>query len=146
MNNAPINGGTNQFGPGVIAPPVRITFHKRGSLVSSGEPSPGNASALIFNFQWGSFDQSTNVPLLYPNFAAGSVIPLLVRLRLTSGPNVLLGQTWQLPVPVGGTAQLQTATNLTNWVSIMTVTNNGAVVEWYHTSESSSRRFFRVTQ
>ncbi len=144
VNNAAVNGGTN--GPGVIAPPVRITFHRRGSLVFSGEPSPGDVSAQLFNIRWASFDQSTNGPVLYPNFAAGSVVPLSVRLRLSNGPNILLSHTWQLSVPVGGTAQLQTATGLTNWVSVITVTNNGAVVEWHHSGVSSSQRFFRVTQ
>jgi hypothetical protein len=144
VNNAATNGGTN--GPGVIAPPVRITFHRTGPFVFSTEPSPGNGSAQFSNRQWGSFDQSTNVPISYPNFAAGSVVPLSVRFRLSNGPNILLSQTWQLPVPIGGTAQLQTATNLTDWVSVMTVTNNGAVVEWYHSGMSSSQRFFRVSQ
>src|SRR5581483_2730728 len=131
LNNSTLNGGTNEPGPGVIAPQVRITFHKIGSIVSSGEPSSSTASAQLFNFQWGSFDQSTNVPVAYPSFDPGSRVPLVVRLRLASGfaggrgPNVILSQTWQLPVTIGGTAQLQIATDLTNWVSIMTVTNNG---------------------
>jgi hypothetical protein len=146
MNHAAINGGTNGLGPGVIAPPVRITFHRIGLLLSSEEPSPGVVSVQLLSSHWGSFDQSTNVPVSYPSFAAGSVVPLSVRLRLSSGPDVLLSQTWQLPVPIGGTAQIQTASSLTNWVSIATVTNNGGVVEWFHSSVPSSQRFFRVTQ
>ena len=66
------------------------------------------------------------------------------RLRLfsnifTSQPNY----TWQLPVPVGGTALLQTSTNLLDWVSVIAVTNTGGIVEWLDEGAVSSR-FFRA--
>ncbi|HZR18636.1 MAG TPA: hypothetical protein VFE51_15190 [Verrucomicrobiae bacterium] len=150
INNAGLNGGGSLLGPGVIVPPVNITFHQIGGYVVTQEPAP-DKSAEFIPAQWGSFDQTTNPPTSYPSFSAGAAKPLSVRLRLTSAHpptytrQLFLSYTWQLAVPVGSAALLQTSTNLSDWVPVITVTNNGGVVEWFHDGPFPSRRFFRVT-
>jgi hypothetical protein len=144
INNAGLNGG--QSGPGVVLPPVKIMFHHLGPSVSSQEPNP-ESNAQITSHQWGSFDQSTNTPILYPSFSSAKSYPMEFRFRLYANPskgNPLISYTWQLPVPLGGTVLLQTSTNIFNWLPVLAVTNNGTVIEWRHYGASPGSRFFRV--
>jgi hypothetical protein len=142
INNSALNEDTNLFGPGLIAPPVKITFHETGANVVTGEPAPELGSQYIPR-QWGFFDQTTNAPIAFPNFAPETSRPLSVRLRLVY-KDLLLNHTWQLSVPIGATASLQTSPNLSDWLPVMTVTNNGTVIEWFHEGPFPSKRFFRV--
>jgi hypothetical protein len=59
----------NDSGPGVIGPPISITFNKVGPAFFNG-PWPFNLSeeeSSIMDVVWGSFDGSTNAPVVYPN-------------------------------------------------------------------------------
>jgi hypothetical protein len=58
----------------------------------------------------------------------------------------LTNHTWHLRVPMGGQAALQISTNQADWVSLFTVTNAGAVIEWnyYDYGTSSPPKFFQV--
>lgn len=149
VNNSSVNGRVGGLGPGVIAPPVKITFHRMGGYVVTGEPTPEKGAEYVAAL-WGSFDQTTNPPTAFPTFSPGTARPLSVRLRLTSTQppsytrQLFLSHTWQLPVPIGGTALLQTSTNCLDWLPVMTVTNNGGVVEWFHNGPFSSKRFFKI--
>jgi hypothetical protein len=146
INNGNLNGTNTTAGPGVIAPPVNITFHKLGGWVNSSEPAP-ERSAIVSDAHWGSFDQSTNSPIVYPDLNSLTNPPLVLRLRLLSGGSsskFIQAFDWQVPVPIGGTAQLLSSTNFMDWASVSTVTNNGGVIEWLHQGTSQSKRFFRV--
>jgi hypothetical protein len=143
INNSILNGGVTTLGPGVIAPPVKITFHQLGGYVFTREPAPEINPEFLPN-QWGSFDRATNASITYPNLQPGTPWPLSVRLRLPNSPDLLV-HTWQLALQIGGTASLQTSTNLSDWLPVMTVTNNGTVVEWFDYGPFRSNRFFRVT-
>jgi len=142
INNSALNADTNLLGPGLILPPVKITFHEAGPYVITSEPTPEIGPQYIPN-QWGFFDQTTNSPIPFPKFAPDTPRPLSVRLRLVY-KEILLSHTWQLSVPIGGIAELQTSSNLGNWLPVMTVTNNGTVIEWFHAGPFTSKRFFRV--
>jgi hypothetical protein len=151
INNWELNGDTNRLGPGVIAPPIKIVFHRLGPSVGTAEPNP-EQNAFSSGSGWGWFDETTNTPIAFPNFNLGEAHPLTVRLRLyPTRPSVdsliwspSLSNAWQLPVPIGGTAQLQTSTNMLSWLPVMTLTNNGEIVEWFHSGTSLTSRFFRV--
>ena len=143
INNAGLNASGSLAGPGIIAPPVKITFHRMGGYVVTQDATAEKGGEYI-SARWGSFDQTTNWPMAYPDFPAGTAEPLSVRLRLNNNQS-LLSYTWQVPVPVGGTASLQTSTNLSDWAPVMILTNNGGVVEWFNASPLGSRRYFRVT-
>ncbi|HMJ88869.1 MAG TPA: hypothetical protein VK530_03590 [Candidatus Acidoferrum sp.] len=73
INNDAINGADEtalSAGPGVIAPPVQISFSKLlpyflnfTSAFLDDFPGEGDAA---FSGVWGSFDGSTNAPIIYP--------------------------------------------------------------------------------
>jgi hypothetical protein len=61
------NALPNLAGPGTIEPPVTFTFNKVGPIY--GNTSPGFLDELsqIPLLIWGSFDATTNAPVVYPN-------------------------------------------------------------------------------
>jgi hypothetical protein len=152
INNWELNGDTNRLGPGVIVPPVNIVFHQLGQLLESQEPNP-EKNAFSADIRWAWFDETMNTLVTFPGFNLGEARPLTLRLRLypsasSSSPSLIstpsLSYTWRLPVPIGGTVQLQTSTNISAWLPVITVTNIGTVVEWIHNGTSQTNRFFRV--
>jgi hypothetical protein len=145
INNATGNGNSGGTGPGVISPPVVITFDRHGDQVVTTE-------SYIFDpvsSSWGSFDGTTNARVAYPTQAPANANPLVVRFLLLSGVEYakpLQTFEWQLPIPYGAAALLQTATNLSDWVSVCIATNKGSAFDWEHSgaSQSQAQRFFRV--
>jgi hypothetical protein len=43
---------------------------------------------------------------------------------------LLTNQLFHLDLPFSGEAVLQTSTNKIDWISLATVTNSGAIIEW----------------
>jgi hypothetical protein len=147
LNNAALNGNTNGEGPGVIQPPITITFHKLGPRIDTGNIDFSGT----YNQGWGSFDASTNLPVLFPSGIRSTRNQLTVRLRFfdtNSPPNTpylqLTNITWHLHVPIGGLASLQISTNQIDWTSLAVATNPGSVIEWYHYDTDNPPKFFRV--
>jgi hypothetical protein len=140
-NSATAIGGTNQTGSGVIRPQVKIAFGKRGPFVESVDDG-----TLVYDyedFRWASFDGSVSPPIDYPEAATfAGADQLNIHLNLL-GPASALPVAWQVPVAFGGTASLQTSTNLVNWESVITVTNYGGAVDWNY-RYSRPQRFFRA--
>jgi hypothetical protein len=55
-------------GPGTIEPSTLVTFNKVGPVLENQSPTTlTEASASLDGFIWGSFDGSTNDPIVYPN-------------------------------------------------------------------------------
>jgi hypothetical protein len=102
-------------------------------------------TAYVENFNWGSFDSSANLPVVYPNGTALVNTNQLTLYLSLLGPNATPSQsfTWQLPVALGQAVALQTSSNLNNWVSLTLVTNFGMDINWQHTY-SQRQGFFRV--
>lgn len=145
LNNAILNGNTNGEGPGVIQPPIKITFHKLGVIVFTGD-SPDYGG--ILNQGWGSFDSSTNLPVVYPSGIQPIRGPLTIRFHFFdtdfSPPTRVTNYIWHLSVPVGGWASLEISTNQTDWTPLATVTNAGSVIEWDHDGTDNPPKFFRA--
>jgi hypothetical protein len=143
LNNAVLNGNTNGEGPGVIRGPIKITFHKLGPAVETGI-----FGTFSSNTGWGSFDDSTNLPVGYPSAADSDDTRFTIRLRFFDtdfSPAVQLTNiTWHLRVPIGGQASLQISTNQADWISLATATNGGSVIEWYHEGSDNPPKYFRV--
>ncbi len=89
-------------GPGTITLPTKITFNKSvpvyfnsGTSGLVGDPAftdtPGGSSSSLFDeyFVWGSFDGSTNPPVVYPNTTSINQIEnqILILLTPTTLPN-----------------------------------------------------------
>lgn len=98
-NNDAINGQDIEVdgGPGVIPPPVFIRFSDQlPFLVNSTSffiPGPGppfltpvsNENSALGNLVWGSFDGTTNAPVIYPQF--GGVTMQYLRQFVVGGGN-----------------------------------------------------------
>ena len=75
QNNNDINGnlGTANFGPGCFVstntPSANVIFNTIGQLLYNSIPGPGSGQAnAAFLFPlWGTYDGSTNQPVVYPN-------------------------------------------------------------------------------
>ncbi len=86
INNAPLNGNSSGAGPGVIQPQVKITFDKLGELLETygSELQETNYNGSIF---WGTYDGSTNPPIVYPLPQSGTD-QLTFRLWFPYGPEI----------------------------------------------------------
>lgn len=145
INNASANGNLNGAGPGVIRPPVQIMFNQSGRSYQSGDYSDetvddGRAS------RWASFDTTANSVVVYPIPQTGTN-QFTVRMWLTIGtpPNWTTRIFDWKPVSRSGTQyQLQTSTNLTDWISLFTATNDSSVTTFFVQSPKSPNRFYRL--
>jgi hypothetical protein len=142
-NNSVQNGGPAMSGPGVIVPPVKITFQELGLQVFTGDWL-SSGGAVTQSSSWGSYDGTTNAPVTYPSQIVRIGSNMTVRLRLYSGLPEPLNYTWHVPVVPSGVAALQVSTDLANWITSLTVTNLGTVVEWQHDGIGYPQLFFRV--
>jgi hypothetical protein len=73
-NNDAINGGVilaDTGGPGVIRPPVNIIFTDQ--LPFFIDITPGGTFGFIGTIFWGSFDGSTNEPVIYPYYGGFTI-------------------------------------------------------------------------
>lgn len=83
-NNNTINGTAAIAGPGVIRAPVRLEFNKVGPMILNRPPFFVTRDNPLFQyFAWGSFDGSTNTPVVFP---VGTTIQDVERLILTNAP------------------------------------------------------------
>lgn len=143
-NSATVTG-SGAGGPGVIRPPVKITFNKCGTSVLTTEGAGGINYNDSRDFLWGSFDGTTNPIVAFPDGSQLQETNLLaVHLWLLDASGVSRGPlTWRAPVPLGAYAVLQTSTNLTDWATLATVANHGGALTWQHWFPQT-KRFFRV--
>jgi hypothetical protein len=123
---------------------VRITFNNPGAAVNTGtilnEPT-------LSQYGWGRFDLTTNAPIAYPANILPGNYSLTVQFGLytsSASHQPLLNYMWQLPIAFGAAANMQASSNLTDWVTLATVTNRGAPVSWRHNGITAPGQFFRV--
>jgi hypothetical protein len=123
------NGSPDAAGPGVITSPVKITFDKLGTQVSSGGPF---TPAVVINGGWASFDESSNPPISYPQNSGQTNLAVRLNYYLASGNTFTNSNNtlFNVPVAMGSPATLQISTNNAEWISLATVTNTGAIVHW----------------
>ncbi len=68
QNNDPINGFSNLGGPGVITPQVQIFYSDVLPYFINSDPFSLDEISAFSSFIWGTFDGSTNAPIIYPNY------------------------------------------------------------------------------
>ncbi len=134
-------------GPGIIKPPIRFTFNKPMFRLQTCDDLAGADVTIQYfeDYRWGSFDVSTNPPVAFPADAVPAAtnefsVSLSLRFANSDTQNKY---NWQLPVTVGGAASIETSTNLTDWTSVLTITNRGSPLTWNHTV-GHPQRYFRV--
>jgi hypothetical protein len=54
------------------------------------------------------------------------------------------GFQWEPASSTGATFAMETSTNLTDWVTLFTVTNNGSVITYIVNNPASPDRFYRL--
>lgn len=143
VNNAELNGNPNGAGPGVIQPPVRITFNNTGIAKYNVPPLNMDEATAISLFAWGTFDSSTNPVVTYP-VAQTFFQPTNIRFRL-----VIAGRTnqwiWAAKGVPYARMNLQTSTNLNSWNTLATFTNSGDNFNYlYLAPTNESARYFRA--
>jgi len=86
-------GNPNAFGPGVINSPTSFTFNKVGPVYYNTS-SPGSSAVIpnelsgILGLIWGSFDGTTNAPIVYPNGSYTNLLNgILIQVSPTTLPN-----------------------------------------------------------
>jgi len=81
-------------GPGIIDPPSTITFDKVGPVIENRSPSLMSqfANAGQF-FIWGSFDGTTNDPVVYPNGSSIQNLASQILIQIYSTPSTLPAAT-----------------------------------------------------
>jgi hypothetical protein len=135
--------GSQSDGPGLICPPIRITFKQPTPYVqTSATEQPWSAQDT-----WGSFDGSTNAPIAFRGTQAG---PLEASFQLfdkygTNGRQ-LTSYTWRVPIALGQRVGFQISTNLADWTTVANLTNVGIPARWQHFGSQLPRQFFRVVQ
>lgn len=146
INNATLNGNSTGAGPGIIQPPVQIIFNKLGrQLFSSGNDSDGiDYDEPQF---WASFDASTNPPVSYPLPPQTGTNQMTVRMWLEVGkyPNwTTTSFEWKPASASGAQFLFQTSTNLTDWVTLFTNSNDGTITTYFVNNPASPTRFYRL--
>lgn len=125
-------------GPGIIRPPIKLTFSKPVLAHVTLDTAPYVVGGYVN--AWGSFDNSTNPPVVYPLGAAAS--DLTLNLHLMRNTNEIGRASWQIPLAAGDYILVHTSTNLVNW-SFHGIFNAGRPVEWFH-YVSDAKRYFRI--
>lgn len=146
VNNAMLNGGLSSAGPGVIQPPVKITFEKIGAQLY--EYDTDSATNVIFEVPtcWGTFGQSGSPPILYPASQTG-LSSLVVRICFPTDPNFPVPSDREVEISLTSTTGscfiLQTSTDLISWTSLETNANNGGIWTLVNPPQDNSR-FYRI--
>lgn len=129
---------SNAAGPGLIRPPIKLTYSKPTTTFTTWDATPNNADG--YSNYWGTFDGSTNDPVVYPLGTAAN--DLTLNLHLMRDTNEIGRASWQLPLATGDYAYVHTSTNLVQW-SFHAIFRAGQSIEWYHYC-SDAQRFFRL--
>jgi hypothetical protein len=149
-NNANLNGNSGGAGPGVIQPPITITYNTGGPFyVNTADPGSGiyfldlgNASP---GMRWSSYDGSTNAPIRYPDVQV-AFQPTQVDLQLLLN-GVTNDLRWSLSGAAYGLFFFQTSSNLSDWGTLTTLTNSGDVFNYqFQAATNEASRFFRTIQ
>jgi hypothetical protein len=148
INNAALNGNASGGGPGVIQPPIRITLDRLGQVLETVGPGLQETTYDQSIF-WGTYDQSTNAPNIYPLPQSGTN-QLTVRVWLPYGPLLAapLGRSVELSATgqSGASVLLQTSTNLTQWITLATNQINGSIFTLFEHPSVVARYYRLVSQ
>jgi hypothetical protein len=145
MNNAAANGNANGAGPGTIQPPIQIIFNKLGpNYQTDGAYSEQQAVPTFFT-SWGSFDATTNPPVFYPVPQTGSN-QMTIHLWLQHPASVQFSSLdWKLATLTGAQFAVETSSNLVNWTTLFTVTNDSSSVTLFnYDTQKTWSQFYRL--
>ena len=100
------NEGAGLAGPGTLDPPSTITYDKVGPSYFNSSPSFLNGPDAAANrwFIWGSFDGTTNAPVVYPNGTsiANLAAEALIQISPTTLPDATNGISYNVVLSAAG--------------------------------------------
>jgi hypothetical protein len=122
---------------------VTITFNNVGRVFYNLSPAQLNEASAEAGVLWGSFDGSTNEPVVYPtSLVAFQPSQVELNLAVNSRQSVF---HWPLTGAANGRFHFQMTTDLNDWQTLATVTNSGAAFQFNFTAPGGeSQRFFRT--
>jgi hypothetical protein len=86
-------------GPGIITSPANIVYDKVGPvLLNSQTAFLTEGSASLVNFIWGSFDETTNPPVIYPDGTSidNLISQVLIQVSPSTLPNATNGTSYDV--------------------------------------------------
>jgi hypothetical protein len=91
-------------GPGTIEPPTTVTFEKVGPVFYNFSPSFLNLATASRSYIWGSFDGSTNPPIVYPNGTSIATLEneALIQISPATLPDATNGVFYSFTLSVAG--------------------------------------------
>jgi hypothetical protein len=140
INNAALNGNPGGGGPGIIQPQVKITFNKLGNVM---EADWGQFVGEDGTVSWGTFDNTTNLPIVYP-VSQNGMAQFDIRLLLSFPGRPYVQFDWPQTNAAGSASFFQISTNLTDWTTLFPATNNGTIWTFFNYDPLSSQQFYRV--
>jgi hypothetical protein len=113
-------------GPGTIDPPSKVTFNKVGPVLYNSSPSfLTELNSTFDGFIWGSFDGSTNDPIVYPNGTSIATLEseALIQLSPATLPDATKAVFYSVTLSVTGGQSPYTWMLATNSPGLPTVLN-----------------------
>jgi hypothetical protein len=111
-------------GPGTIDPSTTVVFDKVGPVFENYSPSflNGPVAAYAQNFVWGSFDGSTNDPIVYPNGTSIATLEseALIQISPATLPDATNGTPYSVTLSVTGGGPAYSWMLATNSVALPT--------------------------
>jgi hypothetical protein len=137
QNNAGLNNRPSGAGPGIIRPSATITFNKMGRY---SEAHLGNPQFYSFP-AWGSFDEDPDDIAPFPgNETATSVTVNASVIRDGAQPMF----DWKLLIKTNAIYRIQTTTNLTDWITVASLTNTSEGFTTFRYPASDPSRSLRA--
>jgi hypothetical protein len=95
---------------------------------------------------WGSYDASTNPPVFYPVPPQSGTNQMTLRMWLLMGqyPWTTTSFEWKPTSAWGAQFLFQTSTDLTDWVTLFTNSNDGTITTYVVGNPPSPTRFYRL--
>jgi hypothetical protein len=133
------------LGPGIIRPRIFLRYYRVSPSVESDV-----AFISVYNRQLGSFDGTTNAPVVYRGSVTGTNEPLTLNLIVLStdqgSSRKMFRYSWSVPVGAGSNVSLQISSNLVNWSGTQ-ISNTPGRMTWHHwrfPGYPEEKQFFRV--
>jgi hypothetical protein len=106
VQDTPLPGypGTTLAGPGTIRPPWTFTFEKVGPIFLNAGPNLIDEATGLLVFVWGSFDGTTNAPIVYPSSRSIHDLENQVLIQITTDSliNAAAGQAYSAQLAANG--------------------------------------------
>lgn len=143
LNLAAQNGNAGGGGPGIIRPPLTLTFSTLGpnfyNFSGAGARFLDERSAQR-GYSWASFESTTTTLATYPQ-AHNDGTPTKLRLQFVNG-SAVRETSWNLYGAPNSLFRLQHTLDLVNWTNSATVTNTGLPLTYILPVDNSLKALF----